>query len=162
MLTTTTPEAPVPDGDWQYALLGADSTLYTDSLTDVVGAVIDGYSDLGDTDSDHDEALAMRYDHTVRLAQFFQASVNSASAEVIAAMSDDELGDVFASKGSVVVSREWTSQVPLFLVATDYAPFTARPAPTGNVVLLDPSTEMTFVQALVAFGLVELVAKHTN
>ena len=56
-------------------------------------------------------------------------------------------------------SFEWTEDVPLVAVATDYAPFTARPAPTGRVVMLDPSSEMGFCLSLAALGLFEFYTK---
>lgn len=51
--------------------------------------------------------------------------------------------------GEVIELDEWTIDCPLYVMAVDYAPYTRRPVPRGkNVVLLDSSTELGFVQAM--------------
>lgn len=53
------------------------------------------------------------------------------------------------------MNRDWQHVVPLVLIATDYLPFTGREAPTGNVLWLDPSTEVTYLRSLARLGILE-------
>ena len=40
---------------------------------------------------------------------------------------------------------EWTFEVPLVLVDTDYAPFTERARPDGRIIWIDPSDEARYL-----------------
>jgi hypothetical protein len=46
---------------------------------------------------------------------------------------------------------------PLVLIAPDYQPYTGRPAPTGRIVVLDPSTEVSFLRPLDTLGIIEFL-----
>jgi hypothetical protein len=51
---------------------------------------------------------------------------------------------------------EWSYPVPLVLVASGYALYTATARPSGNVLWIDPYTETTYLDGLVGAGLLEL------
>jgi hypothetical protein len=44
------------------------------------------------------------------------------------------------------------------LIAVDYAPYSERPKPQGNVVLVDPYTETTFLDGYCQFSAATLYA----
>jgi len=54
------------------------------------------------------------------------------------AASEDTLTTMLGGKTVGFTGVEWPDQaVPLYLITTDYAPFTDLPRPAGNVVYLD-------------------------
>ncbi|MDA8342412.1 MAG: hypothetical protein M0007_09350, partial [Actinomycetota bacterium] len=65
--------------------------------------------------------------------------------------------DSAAGEGGTV-SFEWTCPIPLVLFVTDYAPYSARPTPSGNIIWIDPTTELTFMDSLNALGVVDFLA----
>jgi hypothetical protein len=166
----STARLPHPDGgDWLYAVLdGSGALTLSDSASELVATAIPGYTDLPDGDAGHDEALGMRYDFLVELARRTQQSIVDQAVKSgeldLTAPSDDATTALFADRtqpfdGLVGSTGEWTHHwdlaVPLVLIVSDYQPYTHRPAPTGRIVWLDPSTEVTFLRALDTLGIIE-------
>lgn len=53
--------------------------------------------------------------------------------------------------------------VPLVLLATDYDPYVPdRPAPTGNIVWIDPSDETAFLNSLSNLGVINFYVQDTE
>ncbi len=168
--TLTAP--PHEGGDpWPFVLLHDDAkTTYADTATELVGVLIPGYDTIpaetgGDTpasDADHDKALWMRYGQAVNTATVLQeshlaAATNNGDFDPAAA-SEDTLTTMLGGKTTVFTGAEWAEQaVPLYLIATDYAPFTDVARPAGNVVYLDPSTETAHLISLHEAGLVSFL-----
>ena len=184
MTTITIPSTEVdvtppehPDGEeWLYlAMWPNGDVLYSDNLGELVVETIqdDRYKDLIDDDSDaaNDECLIMRYEELVNLANKVQAYLVSEGADRgaidLLQVGEDALTALFQDRSvpfagvdrDGVVSSEWIEDVPLVAIATDYSPFTDRPAPTGRVVMLDPSSEMGYCLSLAALGLFEFYTK---
>ena len=171
----TPPEHPA-GSDWLYLLLWPNGDLvYSDRLGEIVIETIqdDRYQDLIDDESDeaNDGCLVMRYEELVNLANKVQAFMVADGAERgaidLAQAGEDVLTALFQDRAvpfagvwrDGVPSFYWTEDVPLVAIATDYAPFTDRPAPTGRVVMLDPSSEMGYCLSLAALGLFEFYTK---
>lgn len=170
--TVSGPRLPChPDGgQWVYSVLDGSGTItLSDSATDLVGLTIPGYDALAETDEGHDEALGMRYEFIIELARRTQESlVNQlvASAALdLSTLGEDTLTALFADRvlpfegvtgPDGQISFEWTEVVPLVLIATDYAPYTECEMPTGRIIRLDPSTEVTFLRSLHELGIIEL------
>ena len=75
--------------------------------------------------------------------------------------SEAVLTAIFAEKDQAVLDiEEWDHKMPLFLIATDYAPYTKVPAPKGNVLWIDPATELTLLLSLQALGDFELLVNE--
>lgn len=166
-----------PDGDdWLYLVMWPNGDLvYSDNVGEIVVETLqeDRYQDLLDDDSDqaNDECLVMRYDELCHLGAKVQAwmveegasrgaiDLANAGEDVLTALFQDRHAPFAGVWRDGQPSFEWTEDVPLVAIATDYAPFTARPAPTGRVVMLDPSSEMGYVLSLAALGLFEFYAK---
>lgn len=148
---------------------------YSDRLGEIVVDTIqdDRYKDLLDDDSDeaHDACLVMRYEELVHVADKVQAWLvdDGASRDAfdLVLAGEDVLTALFQGRDQPfagvwrdgAMSFEWTEDVPLVVIATDYAPFTSRPAPTGRVLTLDPSSEMSYCLSLAALGLLEFYTK---
>ena len=163
-----------PDGgEWLYLVMWPNGELlYSDNLGELVVETIqdDRYQDLLDDDSDeaHDECLVMRYEELCHLGAKVQdylvgegadrgtIDLSQAGEDVLTALFQDRHVPFAGVHRDGGPSFEWTEDVPLVLVATDYAPFTERPTPTGRVVMLDPSSEMGYCLSLAALGLFEL------
>lgn len=171
----TPPEHP-DGGDWLYLIMWPNGDLvYSDNLGELVVETIqdDRYQDLLGDDSDeaNDECLVMRYEELVNLANKVQAFMVEEGADRgaidLANAGEDVLTALFQDRHVPFTgvwrdgepSFEWTEDVPLVALATDYAPFTSRPAPTGRVVMLDPSSEMGYCLSLAALGLFEFYTK---
>ena len=158
---------PRPDGSlWPYAMVDlSGSTHCADSASDIINLGLSGYADL---DPESDDALAMRYDDLVSYAYALQqselvASIESESFDPAAA-NEAVLTALFSEKlvpfepEADGLPMEWPDEYPtLFLIATDYAPFTTRPTPSGNVTFLDPSTELTYLHSLNDVGVIHLL-----
>ena len=148
-------------------------TTYADTATELVGVLIPGYDAIpaetgGDTpasDADHDTALGMRYDQAVQTVTVLQeshlaaATLNGDFDPEVA--SEDTLTTMLGGKTVVFTGAEWPEAVPLYLIATDYAPFTDVPRPAGNVVYLDPSMETAYLISLHEVGLVRFLQHQT-
>ncbi len=172
----TPPDHPDGEDGWLYLVMWpSGDLLYSDNLSEIVVATIqdDRYQDFLDDDSDkaHDECLVMRYEELCDLGSKVQAYLVEEGAERgavdLAQVGEDVLTALFSDRHvpfagvwrDGVTSFEWTEDVPLVAIATDYVPFTSRPAPTGRVVMLDPSSEMGYCLSLAALGLFEFYTK---
>ena len=174
---TDTLTAPPHEGDdpWPFVLVHDDEDItYADSATELVGVLIPDYDAIpansdGETpcsDADHDTALWMRYGQAVHTVTVLQESALAAATNNgdfdPAAASEDTLTTMLGGKTVVFTGVEWPEQaVPLYLIATDYAPFTDVPRPAGNVVYLDPSTETAYLISLHEMGLVRFLQHQT-
>ncbi len=169
-------EVPTPQGHtgFRYAMDHGDGeTTLSDNLSELIAKTIPGYDRFGDDDEGHDSATFARAQHMAQVASAVQASLireavaatpgfdpGSASDDVLTALSQDRrLPFEGVSSPDGAICHEWTESVPLVLVSTDYHPFTVRVAPTGEVVLLDPSTELTYLLTLHSLGLIGFCVK---
>jgi len=108
----------------------------------------------------------MRYDQAVQTVTVLQeshlaAATNNGDFDPALA-SEDTLTTMLGGKTVVFTGEQWPEQsVPLYLIATDYAPFTDVPRPAGNVVYLDPSMETAYLISLHEMGLVRFLQHQT-
>lgn len=145
---------------YPFALLapGTPGTVFSDSLTELVEGIIDGY----DQAEDDDDALWMRVHHLSTLAWQAQASTllheGDRADSPVRFFDEDTITAVFADKLDILEFEEWAVEYPLFLLSTSYAPFTQAPRPKGDwIVWLDPYTERTYLEALAHLGYCEVV-----
>ena len=174
-VSVTPPEHP-DGGDWVYLLMFPTGELcYSDNLGEIVVQTIqdDRYQDLltDDSDAAHDECLFMRYEELCDLGNKVQAylveegvergaiDLTQVGDDVLTALFSDRRAPFAGVRRDGTTSFDWVEDVPLVAIATDYAPFTSRPMPTGRVVLLDPSSEMGYCLSLAALGLIEFYTK---
>lgn len=185
----TLPVLTGPDGDpFPFLMRHGSELTGAETRTELLGALIPGYADLPDTQEGHDEALGQRWEQAVATAAAVQAGlVAGATAngefdpaevgdDVLTALLSDrdrpfaglpvpdsaEESGAGDSAGEEAVSFEWPADLPpLILVASDYAPYTSAPRPHGNVVLLDPHTETTYLDSLAELGLIRLFVHAT-
>lgn len=176
MIVTITPdqdmEAGLPahaeeDEDWVYAIVTATGTTHlSDSASELIGIGLDGYPVTVETDDDATAALEMRYDDLLGYAAHFQRFLVAAAQEndvVNLVEVDDETLTTMLQERSIPFSGpSWTFPVPLVLLVTDYTPYTTIPAPQGNLVWLDPSTELTYLQSLDRVGAVKLFIRQSS
>ena len=169
--------APPHEGDdpWPFVLMHDDEDItYADTATELVGVLIPDYDAIpansdGDTpcsDADHDTALWMRYGQAVHTVTVLQESALAAATNNgdfdPALAGEDTLTTMLGGKTVVFTGEQWPEQaVPLYLIATDYAPFTDVPRPAGNVVYLDPSMETAYLISLHEMGLVRFLQHQT-
>ena len=166
-----TPSPVREDGaSWPFALLLGEVTVYADSLTDLLGYVIPGYDQLPLGDEGDVLAFLERVSHASAIAGESQALVlahHTESGEFDPAdQSEAELTALFSARGTGLVDgsefdHKWENAVPLVLLTTDFAPFTARPLIEGNVQYFDPSDERTYLDSLQEFGFVDLFVNAT-
>ncbi|WP_251151268.1 hypothetical protein [Cellulosimicrobium sp. Marseille-Q4280] len=144
----------------RFALSFFDRTVEADSLTELVAALIAGYSD------DETAALLQRHSAAVGLVNARQAdlAVEAAEAgEAIDAFTEEQLTALFASRDEIVdvPDGKWESEtIPLLLMATDYEPYTDRVKPVGNVKFVDPANERTFLGTLSDVGALTLFVRE--
>ncbi|MGB8384595.1 MAG: hypothetical protein WCG47_25705 [Dermatophilaceae bacterium] len=142
---------------------------FADDAGDLVSVIVDGYEQIPDTDAGHDDALFLRVcaladvgnaiqgaiiEHAVETGSFDPAMQ---SEDVLTTLGQDRRIPFSGVTSGAGTSVDWTHRVPLVVMRTDYEPFSGRTAPTGNVVVLDPSTEVTFLTSLAQLGLAPLL-----
>jgi hypothetical protein len=148
---------------WVVAVTNPTSkvTVLSDSLTDVVADMIDGYDS-----SDPVHAFEQRLDYVVRSTAFQQGIIAAAAAADgtldIETVGEDALTALFSDRSEAAEVTEWHHEVPLLHVASHYEPYTERPRPKGNVHLLDPYTELTLLLSLHAAGSLEVMFREST
>ncbi|WP_022893262.1 hypothetical protein [Agromyces subbeticus] len=142
---------------WPLAMTTAEHTVFADTATELVSHLIDGYDQIDDSDEGHDRALVARRDAAASLAAQLQAGIAAALTEEQkfdpATETEETLTAIFSDRETFVADfPTWDHTVPLILVRTDYAPFTERPAPEGNLGWIDPATETSLLRSLDELG----------
>lgn len=171
-----------PDGgDYPFLMLHGEEFTGADTRTELVGAMLPGYADLPDSPHGDDEATQQRWEQAVATATEIQTGLLAGAAatgsfdpadageDTLTALLQDKdipfiglpvkgAGTTAADEQGVPpVTLQWPDSLPpLVLVATDYAPYTTAPRPHGNVLLLDPHTETTWLDSLAEMGLIRL------
>lgn len=146
--------------DYPYLLFAGNQMHASDNVTDLIGAVIAGYDDIEQTPDGNEDALWQRYLHAVAMANFVQKSVVAQGGIDktfdLNQLNEDDINALLQDRGLPVSDVDkWNHDVPLVLIATDYAPFgTLRSKPEGNVLWIDPSLENKYLQSLSELGLV--------
>jgi len=155
------------DEEWVYAVVTATGTTHlADSASELIGLGMDGYPVEIETDDEATAALEMRYDDLLGYAAHFQRFLVAAAQENgvvnLSNLGDDVLTAMLQERSIPYTGPLWTVPVPLVLLVTDYAPYTTRPAPQGNLVWLDPSTELTYLQSLDRVGAIKLFIRQSS
>lgn len=133
-----------------FALTVGTETVRADSLTRLVGTLIDGYP----RSDDPAELLEDRWRCAVLHADAVQARLAADAVRTgvidVPAWPEEDLNALMASRADqiAVPGGRWEWPVPLVLVATDYRPYTSTPVPAGNILLVDPGTERTLLGSL--------------
>jgi hypothetical protein len=163
-LTDTSPTSLVnPAGaPWAIALAyDSGSVTVADSATELVASLIDDYAP-GDSAEDAAAALDARYDFAVEVAntrQAIQLFTSTQEGEFAPEDTDeDTLTTLFTSRADFAADFErWDHALNLVLIATDYAPYTERQRPEGNIDWINPANDMTLLSSLAALGDFELL-----
>lgn len=149
------------DPSHRFRMTHGGGTTESDTLTALVAALVGGdYADLPQTDEGNRQALTARWQQSASTANLVQAVVIAAATETgafdVGSAGEDILTPLFADRARPVDSvDDWSQEVPLVLISTDYAPFTDRTPPTGNVRWINPHTERTYIETLSGLGVVD-------
>lgn len=156
-----------PDGGlWPWMLVSKmqdrEGITYADTVTELVGELIDGYDDLARDSSGNDQALEARYSQALTMAAGLQAMVCRRAVDAgdldVDAEPDETLTAFFQERTVPFVGLDgdtfWNHPVPLVLLDVDYAPFTDRDRPSGNILWIEPSDEAAYLRSLDRLGLV--------
>lgn len=136
--------------------------------SEIVDQIIAGHGELAATDEGIATGLGLRENHLAHVAQHAQAivmaSLTEANAVGSSSLDDDALTAIYHDRTTEVIDLEaWHSDIPLFLMASAYAPFTDLPRPKGEaIVFLDALNEATFLDSLVAAGFAELYVREID
>lgn len=129
-------------------VLACGQAVFADDLHELTGAIIDGYPE------GIDAGLEVRLESLAQIAGQSQALVMAAADT---GFDEDELTALLADKADTALELEsWNSPTPLFLMATNYAPFRPFSRPAGNIAWVDPSNERTYLNSLAVLGVGEL------
>lgn len=169
-----------PNGDvWPFLMIHGDQATWADTRTELLGALIEGYDGLPDDPSGYESGFVARYTQAVAVATDVQTSVLLDAGEQGAfdpdalartpegeerlqvlfrerTISFDPTGTALDGQRDPAGNPVWDFDVPLVLIATDYAPYTDLREPTGRVIFVDPSTETTYLDSLQALNRVIL------
>jgi hypothetical protein len=132
-----------------------EDSVYADTVTDICETLIPGYDELDHTPDGDAEALVLRYDASVVIADDIQEQLLAqASADSKAQLSDEDLALVQASRHKAVrLDSVWEKPVPLILISTHYAPYTELPAPDGEIGFINPHSEVSFLESTSQLGI---------
>lgn len=137
----------------------------TDTPTELIDVLFPGYADLNNY-----EALEWRHDHLdslippLRVSLFNHANTdpeNGGHPEDIESMSQYEL-NFYLNQETNVLDGDWTGTLPIFALATHYAPYTDVPKPKGAIVWLDAFTETAFLDSLATAGLIKFFVRDVD
>ncbi|MGO1851911.1 MAG: hypothetical protein ACTH0V_00700 [Microbacteriaceae bacterium] len=143
-----------------YCWLDARQAVFSSSLSEIVAELVPGYAEALEA-GDDDALLELRLESLAMLALMRQEAL---VAEVTASLAEEDadypglpeevLTVLLTPKdGPVIELDEWAPPLPLYLLATQYQPYTDVPAPTGeHVHLLYPHDERGFLVALAELG----------
>lgn len=166
------PEPPLSKTErpYRYELTynGDHRRAYADTLSELCGALIEGYDPneitqrLVDEDVPDDQLEALvtgeldelRIVHSVGVQVRFQAEINAQAP--IDQLPPNQLQLLRSDRVTQPSIDHWDSDVPLVLSAHDYQPDGDMPRPTGDIIWLDPRDESTYIQTLEAAGLIRL------
>ena len=177
IIVTRNPSDPPPDPPlsktgrpYRYELTysGDHRRAYADTLSELCGALIEGYDPdeitqrLGDEDVPNFQLEALvtgeldelRIVHSVGVQVRLQAEINAQAP--IDQLPSDQLQLLRGDRVTQPSIGHWDSDVPLVLSAHDYQPDGDIPRPTGDIIWLDPRDESTYIQTLEAAGLIRL------
>ncbi len=141
---------------------------YADTLTELCGALIEGYDpdEITQRLVDEDvpdvqlEALVtgeldeLRIVHSVGVQVRLQAEINAQAP--MDQLLPDQLQLLRSDRVTQPSIDHWDADVPLVLSAHDYQPDGDIPRPTGEIIWLDPRDESTYINTLEAAGLIRL------
>lgn len=148
----TDPATGIPEG-LPFALVTDDALILGATRTDIVNHLHPEHEGLTT-----EQALHLRHQALEGLVPLLRAGLfNGAVADdpdFVGSLTEDDLNTYLGETS--VYDGHWAASAPLVLVRTDYAPFTQRPVPTGNVLFLDPHTEASFLDSLAQAGLIHL------
>lgn len=150
-----------------FGLAWEDRAVLAETRTELTAELIDGYAELPETEEGDTEALYARYRASVQIANTLQQVLAANAAEEgtfdPSTQSEDVLTAIFTDRSEKIDEiAEWTNKdVPLVLVATEYAPYGTATKPAGNVLWVDPFTETTFLKTLSDIGIVELFVNES-
>lgn len=152
-----------PLHDVYATLLHDDGTIVAGDLGELVGSLIDDYDEAADADA----ALELRHTFALQSAGYRQALhafvLNQEGDFDHEAESEETLSALFADRDIAELDVEsWDHQVPLTLLATDYAPYTVAPAPQGNIQWLNPHTDLTLLRSMAVLGDFELFIREDS
>ena len=177
IIITRNPNEPAPDPPltatstaYRYELTydGDHRRAYADTLTELCGALIEGYDPDEMTERLTDEDIPdeqleklvtgeldeLRIVHCVGVQVRLQATINT--QEPIDQLPADDRNTLRGDRVDQPAIDSWDSEVPLVLSTHDYQPNGNLPRPTGNIIWLDPRDEATYIGSLEAAGLVRL------
>lgn len=141
---------------WLVVWVGSNGdAVFADSLSDIVGVLIDGYNELDDEHED-DLHLQARIDYLAPLAANAQVMVLADLAERGIQLTEQELNAALAPKEQAAGITRWNPAEPVILLTTAYDPYTDEPRPDGSVLWMDPTNESAFLSSLNKLGLGEL------
>lgn len=148
---------------WPFAMAKGAKIVFADCAKDLLSHVIHSdYGDYDETIAGNTKALIARWQSAVATAGDIQSLLCADKAVEgkfdPAAETEDVLTALFGDKSIPVEEFDtWTHpDVPLVVIATDYAPFTDRTPPTGNLIWLDPSDEVAYLHSLANAGVIDL------
>lgn len=146
---------------WPLSMIVSQQTILGETASDLIAHLIPGYGELPDDDDGDTAALIMRWQSCVATASDVQALICADRVQEgrfdPVQETEETLSVLFGDKTVPIEDiASWDNEdVPLILIATDYAPFSERPPVTGHVLWLDPSDEATFLRSLSNIGVIE-------
>lgn len=157
MSTLTLTETTDRDEDLAYAVktLGAGGEakiIGCHTVSDVLGLLLEGYAE-----ADDEEAFILR----VELAEKLRPGLQRAAIDgFLAAGGEVDASDVSfltgVDEGCTVAGIQWPDDVPpLLVVSTWFGEDSGYDRPAGNVVTIDPESELDFMRQLSSFGIIE-------
>lgn len=133
----------------------AESLVFADTVTEIIAELYPTYAALL-ASSDDAAMLEFRSDRVVELAEVMQDVLLAELQQQLDAQGETEplpedfLSVLLARKDGPIIDLDgWPFDMPLYLLSTQYAPYTEVPAPAGDSVrVLDAVSELGFLQSL--------------
>ncbi|WP_263310286.1 hypothetical protein [Brachybacterium atlanticum] len=157
-MNTPTNHSPTgsPEGAGRFRLRIGARTIHADRNDELLAALI-GPEYLEETDPE--VLFLMRLEQAIVIATAVQESIVAAAVQRrdLDETTDEHIWTtLLAQRETADPGVRWEHRVPLVLVSSLFAPYTDRDQPIGNIAWIDPTDDVTMLDALQALGVIEL------
>lgn len=158
-MSTSTDHSPAgtDKGACPFSLRIGGRTVRADRNDELLAAVI-GPEYL--EESDPEVLFLMRLEQAIVIATAVQESIVAAAVQrgdLDETTDEDVWTELLAERETVDPGVRWEHRVPLVLVTSLFTPYTEKDQPIGNIAWIDPTDDVTMLEALQGVGVIEFL-----
>lgn len=160
-LATSTGSLPVnPDtgSPYLFHVRAGDKDIYADRNDELLAGII-GEEYLDETDPE--DAFMVRLEKSIALAEVLQESIVGSAVQAgdLTAEDDEDVWTPLMDprETAIPAGDSWSHKVPLVLVRSFFDPYSDPKPPTGNILWIDPTDDLTLLDSMSDAGFITVV-----